>query len=924
MITSGTITVTNGSQIVNASADADWSGLIDPSLCNPPQVLKLTGADDVYYVVGIDIPNKTVTIAPPFAGASQSGAAYLIDTASDTYHDLARNRYLASDWKTTATNRVAGHLDRFKALASVLNPDGTGNIPTTADTFNSALSACLSLPDVTVPAHSVDLVADYGADSTGINDCTAEIYDAANYLSSTYGGGTIVFQNGGTFKIQAVFSDYSFYYGDYDSTPSLFTRRCAVRLPSNIELYAVGAVINFTGNYSTSTGSDGAVFLVQGSSGAPFSNVIVTGGTWDGHRPYTPLDPIRVTERNIGLFHAAGYGSGILFRPEMVKNFSSPAILVTGNDKNNRIINVQVVGLQEQNNSCQYTDYSQNGGVNRRATGGVYQSQHGAAFDDGGVGLVYVDGAVVRGSKMAHSQADAMFNYGNNNVAFFGTVMKDSKMGAYFPNHCTNTFAIDCVIYCDELDTSDVLEAGWTTRTDFARGSRGVSIDNHVDLSMFCGNVVYSYGRDGFWASGTNRVIAGGNVFALNGRKVKTKIDNCYKASVGGVHGTFPAYWPTSELPWQETDAAGRYLYPSNVNIRIGYPDADPVAQYPRTQRTYMWDNYCIVDSDIANAVLEHDTDGNSLAYTHVYGTGLLDVANRRRANATAGYTVGNTAYTLDQAVGDNLSDGVALAAVTATPTADTTAPTITSFSIPTTASELTVAITTLTATDDVGVAGWIPTIDDATVPAASDSRKVTVKPTTIPFPSANAHTARMYAVDAAGNVSAAATATVTITLTANQPPSFTAQPSVQSATTDGGVIAYGTADADGDHYRLDLSTDNGATWTTAIADETPGPGKTVTVTALAAGTYTVKLRLTALAGDTTPVLSNAVQLTVASVVSAKPVLALQTSRGIVQVNETPGGALKVQTTAGLVEIALVDAPTPVAVMTSIGVKYLQ
>jgi hypothetical protein len=764
MITSGTVTVTNGFQLVQGSPDADWSSVIDPSACNPPQVLKLNGSDDIYYVVAADIANKQLTIAPPFAGASQSGASYLIDRASDTYHDLIRNRYLASDWKTSATNRVTAHLNRFRTLASVLNPDGKGNISSMADTFNTALSDCLSLADITVPAHSVDLVADYGADPTGVNDCTAEINQAVQDLSSTYGGGTIVFQSGGIFKIQAIFSDYSFYYGDYDSAPSLFTRRCAVRLRSNIELCAVGATINFTGNYSTSTGWDGAVFMIQGTSGAPFSNVIVTGGTWNGHRPTVPLDPIRITEKNIGLFHAAGYGSGILFRPEMVQNFSAPALTVTGNDKDNRITNVQVVGLQEQNNSCQYTDYSQNGGVHRQATGGVYQSQHGAAFDDGGVALVYVDGAVVRGSKMSHSQADAMFNYGNNNVAFFGTIMKDSKMGAYFPNHCTNTFAIDCVIYCDEMDTSDLPEAGWPTRSDFARGSRGVSIDNRVDLSMFCGNVVYSYGRDGFWASGTTRVIAGGNVFALNGRKVKNNWDNSYKASVGGVYGSFPSYWPTSELPWQKTDGAGHTLYPSNVNIRIGYPDADPVAQYPRTQRTYMWDNYCTVDSDIANVVLEHDTDGNGLANTHVYGTSLVDVVNRRRDNAASTYTVGSASYMLDQAVGNNLADGSALPSGTP-PAPDTTAPTVTGFTIPSTASSLTVPITTLTASDNVAVTGYMVKKATDPAPLATDTGWTSTPPASFTFAASGTQSAKAYAKDAAGNVSAGVSASVTITL---------------------------------------------------------------------------------------------------------------------------------------------------------------
>lgn len=109
---------------------------------------------------------------------------------------------------------------------------------------------------------------------------------------------------------------------------------------------------------------------------------------------------------------------------------------------------------------------------------------------------------------------------------------------------------------------------------------------------------------------------------------------------------------------------------------------------------------------------------------------------------------------------------------------ADTAAPTVT-FTLPSTYNSLTVPVTTLTATDDVGVVGYIPTIDDATPPAATDSRKVSSAPTSITFPSVGTHTARMYAVDAAGNVSAGVSATTIITL---PPPSTTSRQDLAGA----------------------------------------------------------------------------------------------------------------------------------------------
>lgn len=78
---------------------------------------------------------------------------------------------------------------------------------------------------------------------------------------------------------------------------------------------------------------------------------------------------------------------------------------------------------------------------------------------------------------------------------------------------------------------------------------------------------------------------------------------------------------------------------------------------------------------------------------------------------------------------------------------------------------------------------------------------------------------------------------------------------SVQPSATDG-LISYQTECAS--DYTLAYSTDNGTNFTT-VGTESPG-SHTLDLSALPSGTYQVKLRITPLSGDTTPVVSEAVE----------------------------------------------------------------
>jgi hypothetical protein len=138
-------------------------------------------------------------------------------------------------------------------------------------------------------------------------------------------------------------------------------------------------------------------------------------------------------------------------------------------------------------------------------------------------------------------------------------------------------------------------------------------------------------------------------------------------------------------------------------------------------------------------------------------------------ASKPASYTFGSagakTLYAWAKDAANNVSNSLnASTTITLPPAPDTTAPTVTGFAIPATATSLTVSITTLTATDAVGVTGYLVN-ESSTKPAASASGWTASKPTSYTFGSAGAKTLYAWAKDAANNVSNSLNASTTITL---------------------------------------------------------------------------------------------------------------------------------------------------------------
>ncbi|MDD2735671.1 MAG: hypothetical protein PHF56_17175, partial [Desulfuromonadaceae bacterium] len=141
------------------------------------------------------------------------------------------------------------------------------------------------------------------------------------------------------------------------------------------------------------------------------------------------------------------------------------------------------------------------------------------------------------------------------------------------------------------------------------------------------------------------------------------------------------------------------------------------------------------------------------------------------------------TAYAWAKDAAGNVSS--ALSAATNIILADTTAPTLSSFSLSSTSASLTVPISSLTATDNVGVTGYMVT-ESATAPAASASGWSASAPASFTFASDGTKNAYAWAKDAAGNVSTSRQYTTSITLVDTIAPTisnFTMPPTSTSLT---------------------------------------------------------------------------------------------------------------------------------------------
>lgn len=173
----------------------------------------------------------------------------------------------------------------------------------------------------------------------------------------------------------------------------------------------------------------------------------------------------------------------------------------------------------------------------------------------------------------------------------------------------------------------------------------------------------------------------------------------------------------------------------------------------------------------------------------------------------------------------------------------DTTVPVISSFTLPATTSSLTVPVSTLIASDNIGVTGYMITTN-ASVPASSASGWLGTVPTSVTAPAAGAITFYAWVKDAAGNVSTAKSATVTVSVstanlsltvstvangsitnnpTLNVSGSVTDPVGIQSVTVNGQAA---TVNTDGS-FSTALTLQIGANTITVVATDNSGVQKT-------------------------------------------------------------------------------------------------
>ena len=170
---------------------------------------------------------------------------------------------------------------------------------------------------------------------------------------------------------------------------------------------------------------------------------------------------------------------------------------------------------------------------------------------------------------------------------------------------------------------------------------------------------------------------------------------------------------------------------------------------YGTTYTVSQWATYKSVSKQEANSILGQDPSFVSSSDFHLKSTSPA---------INAGTNVG----TMTDFDGISIVGLPDLGAFEYGSTTDSEKPIVTGFTIPSTTITLSVPITTITATDNIGVTGYLLT-ETSAIPAVGASGWSLVKPATYTFSSTGSKTLYAWAKDAAGNVSASLKAGVTI-----------------------------------------------------------------------------------------------------------------------------------------------------------------
>ncbi|HIJ87678.1 MAG TPA: hypothetical protein HPP97_08335 [Desulfuromonadales bacterium] len=168
-------------------------------------------------------------------------------------------------------------------------------------------------------------------------------------------------------------------------------------------------------------------------------------------------------------------------------------------------------------------------------------------------------------------------------------------------------------------------------------------------------------------------------------------------------------------------------------------------------------------------AITASASDNVGVSMVEFYRNGALLFASNTAPYAfswnTTSFVNGNcTLMAIARDSAGNFAQSSSVSVTVNNPIPDVTAPTVTTFSLPSTAAALTVPVTGISASDAIGVTGYLIS-ESATTPAATAPGWSVTAPTSFTFSGEGSKTAYAWAKDAAGNVSGSRSAATTIIL---------------------------------------------------------------------------------------------------------------------------------------------------------------
>ncbi len=332
--------------------------------------------------------------------------------------------------------------------------------------------------------------------------------------------------------------------------------------------------------------------------------------------------------------------------------------------------------------------------------------------------------------------------------------------------------------------------------------------DGFIDNAVVENNVVYS-----------NR-LKGLSLISIRYGRIQNNIIYNNGPAAGGIH---------------LVDQAGQNFSTGNtvVNNTVDEPGQASIRVNAGSDNNVIFNNICVGTTGI---VFEGSGNYQSNNYISASGTGIFaNYAGHDYHQATGSLSINSglstfrsvTPPSVDIVGTSRPQSGVFdLGAYESSPAGgDTTAPVISAFTMPVTATSLIVSVSSFTATDAVGVTGYMIT-ENFSAPAIGATGWSATAPTTFTFSGSGARNAYAWAKDAAGNVSTSMSRSVSITLSDSTAPTVSISSPAAGAKLKGSVTLSATASdnvrvtnvdfyLDGVHLGADGSAPYSLNWNT-------------------------------------------------------------------------------------------------------------